>query len=933
MNLPLVDSRGCTSCDLHANIKSPGLQTRPWDGGLKGHRKCVILMGKAPGVEEDEAGTPFVGPTGIHTNNTYVKGSGLAEVCDVFLTNAVRCKMPNPKMAVPGGCIKACSSHLMGDLAALDAAYDEVVFLCTGNEAVQSICGGGYSLGHFPQGAKFPVGGRDRVVFATYNAAILLERADPAKLSSIERHFMLLVAYMRDGHLSVDVDVTPEGVDRTSRLPDGVKEVSLDIETYGKLTKYPAQRFFHPQKSIHWDRVAPHELVCTAGLAWRDPCGRLRHRHYVLCSARERDEFYDDLSKVARPDCSVIGANLLFDIMYLRQDSDAAKLIFEPFGVNSPRLIDVLVLSFLDDDTRPEKGLKGITKLLRTVDYSTEETSKKEYLRHDSPFDLELGAYQIRDVYATLLAKEKLMSGYQVKYGPGTAKGTDYSMRWYSDLMWLVLRMSERGIRYDRTALEEVTRTLEGRILRWERAALTRYGTALRREGAGPEVTDWLKLVDLLTSEPCKSEKAQARRVAKADALRTTHNFQEGWPLYTPQEYLKEVILRVIRNNNLDGDKRIKLTEVDRSISLGSENINLCLGYATGTDRKFLRTWTRFHSTNKLLGTYLRPLLGWKPDPTKSDINKALVGDMAYPTWRLVPSSDESGEEGGTQQGRVTAKGPAVQTAPPVVEQCEVSRYPGGAMLYKDERQIELRVPIMYSREEHMRDLFASGGTPYERAAEVAVGYPVRKKSHPNEYLLGKTLMLAVQFRAKAPKLQETARRDLNVDKPLPFWEGLISSVFSDRAGLIATQDEWIARVKRDGFIEVPLVGISRTFLGTSTIVDKTYIPTIVNIPIQALAAVITLDAQIAAEKWLIAGGYRTGITKNTYDEGAYDCPPDEVEVVSEALSQFYRNPPILKDLYALGLYEVPLDCSTVVRYNPSGLPPYSSPTGGFRAE
>lgn len=220
-----------------------------------------------------------------------------------------------------------------------------------------------------------------------------------------------------------------------------------------------------------------------------------------------------------------------------------------------------------------------------------------------------------------------------------------------------------------------------------------------------------------------------------------------------------------------------------------------------------------------------------------------------------------------------------------------------------------------------MRDLFAAGGTPYERAAEVACGFPVRKKTHPNEYLLGKTLMLAVQFRAKAPKLQETARRDLNIDKGITFWEGLIADLFADRAGLIATQDEWIARVKREGFIEVPLVGISRTFLGTSDGIDATYIPTIVNIPIQALAAIITLDAQIAAEKWLIRSGFEAGLTKNTYDEGAYDCPPHEVEPVSKGLDAFYKRPPIYDLLMGLGLYEVPLDCSTVIRYNRAGIP------------
>lgn len=913
----LHDSRGCTQCTLGTGPTNPGLPTRAWDGfdpEAPRKTKALLLLGKCPGVEEDSVGVVHSGPTGVHTNNTFIRGANLADHADCWVGNYIRCKPPNADMAMPGGAYKACHQHFEADLRALDAmGYTEVVVLCMGTDAVRGVMGEALGLGNFPQGSTRVLAGKPRVVFATYLPAILLVRADPAKLNSIDLHLRMLHEYLSSGTIRNLCTVDCTTVSRTNRVPPGVTHVALDIETYGKLSTMPPQRFFHPAKSMHWDGVPRNQLVVTAGMAWRDPTnGVLCNRHYVLASARERDEFYDDLSGLARPDCTITGANLLFDIMYLMEDSDTAKLVFEPFSPLNPRLEDVLVLSFLDDDTRPERGLKTISRVLRTLEFGEEHLGNGEYIRHTDPFDPELGKYQIEDVYATLTGAELLKQGYPAKYGPTTAKGSEFSLQWYSDLMYLVLSMSRAGLRFDVGKLRTLHDRLETRLIRWEDAALRRYGTALRRTGAGPRCSAYMDCVDVLRLKPCKTPAAQAKRLTKVAAIVDQWGLPEPTGT-TPGDHLETVILRTIQQGGLASDPRVVRTPGGK-LSCGAENIELCRAYASGDDRKFLRTWSLFHTTAKLVGTYLKPMLGLKPDPTRDDLNKALIGEYAFPTWRLVPSSDDSGEEGGTQQVRITCKGPALQTAPPAVEKCEISRWDGGCIMSKDERQIELRVPVMYSREEHIAELFRSGVSPYEHCAEVIVGHPVRKKTHPREYQMGKIGMLAIQFRASPKKIQETTRKELGIEKPLGFWETTVKSLYANRAGLIAQQDRWIAEAKERHFLEVPFIGVSRSFVGSGATIDRTYIPTIVNFPIQSLAAALTLSAQIAAERWLRRGGYRTRLVKNTYDEGVYDVPPGELEVVGPVLTEFYRVPPLYTMLVEAGYYPIPLDCSTEIR-------------------
>ena len=81
--------RVCTRCPLHESrtLAVPG------DGK---YTAKVMIIGEAPGKEEDESGHPFVGSAGRFLNHV-LEGTGL-ERGDFFITNTVKCRPPKNRV-------------------------------------------------------------------------------------------------------------------------------------------------------------------------------------------------------------------------------------------------------------------------------------------------------------------------------------------------------------------------------------------------------------------------------------------------------------------------------------------------------------------------------------------------------------------------------------------------------------------------------------------------------------------------------------------------------------------------------------------------------------------------------------------------------------------------------------------------------------------
>jgi uracil-DNA glycosylase family 4 len=99
----------CARCRL-----AQGRTTVVFGRGSRSAR--LLLIGEAPGQEEDRQGLPFVGPAGQLLDRILAAAELPPE--DVFITNTVLCRPPGNRQPLPDE-LAACRSHLAQKFALL----------------------------------------------------------------------------------------------------------------------------------------------------------------------------------------------------------------------------------------------------------------------------------------------------------------------------------------------------------------------------------------------------------------------------------------------------------------------------------------------------------------------------------------------------------------------------------------------------------------------------------------------------------------------------------------------------------------------------------------------------------------------------------------------------------------------------------------------
>ncbi len=151
--------RGCTLCGLHAgrNLAVPG--TGNPQAGL-------VLIGEAPGQEEDRQGLPFVGRSGQLLTDI-LRAIGF-ERQDVFICNILKCRPPNNRDPEREE-VAACLPYLTRQLALIRPR----LILCLGRIAAQRLLATDAPLGSLRRALHFYDG---IPVMATFHPAALLRQ-------------------------------------------------------------------------------------------------------------------------------------------------------------------------------------------------------------------------------------------------------------------------------------------------------------------------------------------------------------------------------------------------------------------------------------------------------------------------------------------------------------------------------------------------------------------------------------------------------------------------------------------------------------------------------------------------------------------------------------------------------------------------------------
>ncbi len=164
-----AEVKACTRCPLHAIRRN----TVPGEGNPQPE---LVFIGEGPGVDEDEAGRPFVGRAG-ELLTAMISGMGFAR-SDVFICNTVKCHPPGedtPNRAPTPEEVVCCIPFLHRQLALLKPKV-----ICTlGNVPLKALFGP--DIGGITTVRGRRLDWRGTVVIPTYHPAYLLRNPTAKK--------------------------------------------------------------------------------------------------------------------------------------------------------------------------------------------------------------------------------------------------------------------------------------------------------------------------------------------------------------------------------------------------------------------------------------------------------------------------------------------------------------------------------------------------------------------------------------------------------------------------------------------------------------------------------------------------------------------------------------------------------------------------------
>jgi len=123
-----VEVPACTACALHKSRTQTVL-------GVGDRNADWLLVGEAPGAEEDRLGEPFVGQAGRLLDNM-LAAIGLARGENVYIANVLKCRPPGNRNPEPGE-VAQCTPFLLRQIALIQPK----IIVAMGRFAAQTLLG------------------------------------------------------------------------------------------------------------------------------------------------------------------------------------------------------------------------------------------------------------------------------------------------------------------------------------------------------------------------------------------------------------------------------------------------------------------------------------------------------------------------------------------------------------------------------------------------------------------------------------------------------------------------------------------------------------------------------------------------------------------------------------------------------------------------
>ncbi len=170
--------RTCTRCELHSTRTQTVF-------GVGNHQAEWMIIGEAPGADEDRQGEPFVGRAG-QLLNSMLKAMGFPRE-QVYIANILKCRPPGNRDPKPEEAA-CCAPYLARQIELVNPR----VILCVGRIAAQNLLNTDTPIGKL-RGQVHRLGAQQRPVVVTYHPAYLLRSPGEKRKAWQDLQFALQV--------------------------------------------------------------------------------------------------------------------------------------------------------------------------------------------------------------------------------------------------------------------------------------------------------------------------------------------------------------------------------------------------------------------------------------------------------------------------------------------------------------------------------------------------------------------------------------------------------------------------------------------------------------------------------------------------------------------------------------------------------------------
>jgi len=665
------------------------------------------------------------------------------------------------------------------------------------------------------------------------------------------------------------------------------------------------------------DLIHKSRIIVTAHIAWRNPQGELQTGWFDARNANHLARYVQWLKAAG----CIVGQNFAFDAMVIRHCLGKKCLpAWRP-------IIDAMNETYTLDDLNP-RGLKAISLILRITDWEDTPKPVKAYKTYAST-----ARYGSQDAWATYRTREiawqKMKDSYS-NHPLAKWKVSKRRLKWFSNSVWSSILMSEAGVAFDTNKL----------VLAHNSAQQT------MNEALGEA-----RQLGYLLSGPGSDSSSRKLIV---DAVREIVHYLE----LKKQSGNKEEA--EVANQDLGQVAGIPRTATGK-MPTNVDTRNLLLGLApVGTkSAQSLSLLSEIKGAQKIIGTYTGPRLYGKDTGSLAkpvylkratlktnppSVRKTRVGvnrdntlrlirvykrgrytgvAMSYPSWIILPRSDDKGKAGGVRQFRWSAKDHAIQTDPKSIKNCMTSRYEIGILGGPDYSQMEWRMAAFISNDSVMLQELENGIDPhietasylldvqlndpdelrawlYERGAiqtltrcpnrvmrEQARKFaPCKPRDYPSAFLesvsgfcrqeAGKSENFAYLFGAFPPTIQSTVRRKAGFEIPLRRCASMIENNDKKYINLAKMQRDFVLAAEQEGVLHLPILGLSRSFGSNIKDIRGKYRGQLYDLWIQALSALTLQSAVVETQKFQTSSRLPFKVCINNHDfmgiDSAWSC-------------------------------------------------------------